>query len=83
MLFHIHDYYNYKNHLVFSLNNLGILLINDFNYNKILNNYHKIKARTSDIILIALENKEEEDTRNKKLLKILCAELSYNFWSDQ
>ncbi|MDO4689942.1 MAG: hypothetical protein Q4A58_01415 [Fusobacterium sp.] len=73
------DYYNYKNPWFFSLNNLGILLINDFNYNKILNNYHKIKARTSDIILIALENKEEEDYRNKKLLKILCADSLITF----
>lgn len=73
------DYYNYKNPWFFSLNDLGILLINDFNYNKILNNYHKIKARTSDIILIALENKEEEDYRNKKLLKILCADSLITF----
>ncbi|MCI5724327.1 hypothetical protein [Fusobacterium sp.] len=73
------DYYNYKNPWFFSLNDLGILLINDFNYNKILNNYHKIKARTSDIILIALENKEEEDFRNKKLLKILCADSLITF----
>lgn len=73
------DYYNYKNPWFFSLNDLGILLINDFNYNKILNNYHKIKARTSDIILIALENKEEEDYKNKKLLRILCADSLITF----
>lgn len=72
------DYYNYKNPWFFSLNNLGILLINDFNYNKILNNYHKIKVKTSDIILIALENKEE-DARNKKLLRILCADSLITF----
>lgn len=73
------DYYNYKNPWFFSLNDLGILLINDFNYNKILNNYHKIKARTSDIILIALENREEEDLKNKKLLRILCADSLITF----
>ncbi|MBS9775802.1 MAG: hypothetical protein KGV57_01795 [Fusobacterium sp.] len=72
------DYYNYTNPWFFSINNYGVLLINDFNYHKILNNYHKITARTSDIILIALENKEE-DVRNKKLLRILCADSLITF----
>lgn len=72
------DYYNNKNPWFFSLNDFGILLISDFNYNKILNNYHKIRARTSDIIIISLENKEE-DVRNKKLLRILCADSLITF----
>ncbi len=72
------DYYNYTNPWFFSINNYGVLLINDFNYHKILNNYHKITARTSDIILIALENKEA-DIRNKKLLRILCADSLMTF----
>ncbi len=72
------DYYNYINPWFFSINNYGVLLINDFNYNKILNNYHKITARTSDIILIALENKEA-DIKNKKLLRILSADSLMTF----
>ena len=73
------DYYNYNNPWFFSLNDFGILLINDFNHNKILNNYHRIKARMSDIILVALQNKEELDMRNKRLLKILCADAHITF----
>lgn len=72
------DYHNYINPWFFSINNYGVLLIDNFNYDKILNNYHKITARTSDIILIALENKEE-DERNKRLLRILCADSLITF----
>lgn len=72
------DYHNYINPWFFSINNYGVLLINNFNYDKILNNYHKITARTSDIILILLENKEE-DERNKRLLRILSADSLITF----
>ncbi|KDE72638.1 hypothetical protein FUSO7_07840 [Fusobacterium necrophorum BFTR-2] len=55
----------------------GILVINDENYEKILQNYHKIKAHTSDLAFINLN--EEGIERNLKLLKMLGSDSQITF----
>lgn len=61
----------------FLFQNHGILVINDDNYNKILKNYHKIKAHTSDLAFINLN--EEGTERNLKLLKMLGSDAHIAF----
>lgn len=55
----------------------GILVINDENYDKILQNYHKIKAHTSDLAFINLN--EEGIEKNLKLLKMLGSDSQITF----
>lgn len=55
----------------------GILVINDKNYHKILKNYHKIKAHTSDLAFINLN--EEGREKNLKLLKMLGSDAHIAF----
>ena len=62
--------YIHENPWFFSINNLGVLLINDKNLTAIQNDYPKMKRRTSDIILIDLNDSEYDETK-KKLLKML------------
>lgn len=55
----------------------GILIINDENYEKILQNYHKIKAHTSDLAFINLNEAGVE--KNLKLLKMLGSDAQIAF----
>lgn len=69
--------YEEENPWFFLFQNHGILVINDRNYNKILQNYHKIKAHTSDLAFINLN--EEGTERNLKLLKMLGSDAHIAF----
>lgn len=64
------DTYIYENPWFFSINDLGILSITDNTIKDIENNYPKIRWKTSDIILIHLNNSENDEIK-KKLLKML------------
>lgn len=55
----------------------GILVVNDENYEKILQNYHKIKAHTSDLAFINLN--EDGVEKNLKLLKMLGSDSQITF----
>lgn len=62
-------YFLYQNH--------GVLVINDKNYMNILQNYHKIKAHTTDLAFINLN--EEGVEQNLKLLKMLGSDAQLTF----
>lgn len=69
--------YEDENPWFFLFQNHGILVINDRNYHKILQNYHKIKAHTSDLAFINLN--EEGTEKNLKLLKMLGSDAHIAF----
>ncbi|MGF6906514.1 hypothetical protein [Fusobacterium sp. PH5-44] len=67
---HVVDIYNNRGPWLMSVGNMGILFINERTYNVILDNYHKRKNLTPDIIVVSF-NGDEYDVLFSKLLKMI------------
>lgn len=67
---YIVDIYNNRGPWLMSIDNMGILFINERTYNIILDNYHKRKNLTPDIIVVSF-NGDEYDSLYSKLLKMI------------
>ena len=64
------DIYNNRGPWIMSMNNIGILFINEKTSNVIWDNYHKRKNLTPDIIVVSF-NGDKYDEVHSKLLKMI------------
>ena len=72
-----YDLYNKKNPWVYHQNKTNILILTHETHEIILNNYHKIKCRTPEIILSVFNGKN--DSNLIKMLKLIGADASIVF----
>lgn len=66
------DIYNEENPWIYFQNKTGVLLLNKYTHNKIMENYHKVQCIIPEIIIVIFSG--EEDEKLIKLLKLIGAD---------